>query len=285
VARGRGFRRATVLLLTLALLAGGIYTVIAFAQRSETLVTERCMADIGTQHAELATDQAVNASLITAIAVQRGLPPRAASIALATAMQESKLRNINHGDLAGPDSRGLFQQRPSQGWGAEEQVMDPYYAANAFYDALVKVPGYESLEITDAAQRVQRSAFPTAYAQHETMGRTFASALSGQTPAAIQCTLRAPQEAGQPDLVESELARAYGAIGTAVEGQSLVVDVDGSLAWSVAQWAVANAKDLAVTQVDVAGQSWRRQDQAGWQASGAPEGQVRITLAPAGTGD
>ena len=57
-------------------------------------------------------------------------------------MQESKLRNIGHGDLAGPDSRGLFQQRPSQGWGTQEQVMDPVYATNAFYDALVKVPGY-----------------------------------------------------------------------------------------------------------------------------------------------
>ncbi len=186
-----------MLLLSLALLAGGVYTVVAFVQRSETLVTERCTADVGTQHAELATDQAVNASLITAVAVQRGLPPRAASIALATAMQESKLRNIDHGDLAGPDSRGLFQQRPSQGWGTTEQVMDPYYAANAFYDALVKIPGYETLEITDAAQRSSAPRSPRAYAQHEVMGRSFASALSGQTPEAVQCTLRAPQEAGR----------------------------------------------------------------------------------------
>jgi hypothetical protein len=281
VARGRGFRRATVLLLALALLAGGIYTVAAFVQRSEALVTERCTADTGTQSAELAIDQTANASLITAVAVQRGLPARAASIALATAMQESKLRNIDHGDLAGPDSRGLFQQRPSQGWGTQEQIMDPYFAANAFYDALVKIPGYESLEITDAAQRVQRSAFPTAYAQHEVMGRSFASALSGQTPEAIQCTLRAPQEAGQPETVESELARAYGALGTAVEGESLVVEASSSEAWSVAQWAVANAKDLAVTQVDVAGHSWLRKDQIGWEVSDAPDGQVRITVAPA----
>jgi hypothetical protein len=274
-----------VLLLSLALLAGGVYTVVAFVQRSETLVSERCTADVGTQHAALATDQAAYASLITAVAVRRGLPPRAASIALATAMQESKLRNIGHGDQAGPDSRGLFQQRPSQGWGTEAQIMDPFYAANAFYDALVKIPGYESLEITDAAQRVQRSAFPTAYAQHEVMGRTFASALSGQTPEAVQCTLRAPQEAGQPGTVESELAPAYGALGTAVEGESLVVEASGSLAWSVAQWAVANAKDLSVTQVDVAGRSWLRKDQVGWEVSDSPEGQVRITVAPAGTGN
>jgi hypothetical protein len=272
-----------VLLLALALLAGGIYTVVAFVQRSQALVTERCTADTGTQSAELAIDQTANASLITAVAVRRGLPARAASIALATAMQESKLRNLDHGDLAGPDSRGLFQQRPSQGWGTQEQIMDPYFAVNAFYDALVKIPGYESLEITDAAQRVQRSAFPTAYAQHEVTGRSFASALSGQTPEAIQCTLRAPQEAGQPATVESELARAYGALGTAVEGESLVVEASSSQAWSVAQWAVANAKDLAVTRVDVAGHSWLRKDQTGWRVSDARDGQVRITVAPAGS--
>ena len=81
LARGSGFRRATVLLLALALLAGGIYTVVAFVQRSEKLVTERCTADVGTQSAELATDQTANASLITAVAVRRGLPARAASIA------------------------------------------------------------------------------------------------------------------------------------------------------------------------------------------------------------
>jgi hypothetical protein len=113
------------------------------------------------------------------------------------------------------------------------------------------------------------------------MGRSFASALSGQTPEAIQCTLRAPQEPGQPEPVDSELARAYGALGTAVEGESRVVEVSSSEAWSVAQWAVANAKGLAVTQVDVAGHSWLRKDQAGWEVSDAPDGQVRITVAPA----
>ena len=140
----RRFRRAIVAVLALALVAGAIYAIVAVLQRSETLVTERCTAVVGSESHELATDQAANASLITAISVKRGLPPRAASIALATAMQESRLRNINYGDDAGPDSRGLFQQRPSQGWGTEAQIMDPVYASNAFYDGLVKVPGYES---------------------------------------------------------------------------------------------------------------------------------------------
>jgi hypothetical protein len=283
MARRRGLRRLAVLVLTLALVAGGIYSAVFFLQRSETLVSERCRAVIGERTSELAPDQAVNASLITAVAVQRGLPPRAASIALATAMQESKLRNIDHGDKAGPDSRGLFQQRPSQGWGTEAEIMDPYYAANAFYDALVKIPGYESLEITDAAQRVQRSAYPTAYAQHEEMGRTFASGLTGQTPEAVQCTLRAAGTGGDTAALSAELGQAYGQLGTAVEGDTLVVEADGSQAWSVAQWAVANAKGFEVTQVEVAGRSWTRGAGDGWQESAAPEGQVRITVSAAET--
>lgn len=279
MARRRGLRRLAVLLLTLALVAGGIYSAVFFVQRSETLVSERCVAVVGDSTAELAPDQAVYASLITAVAVQRGLPPRAASIALATAMQESKLRNIGHGDTAGPDSRGLFQQRPSQGWGTEDQVMDPYYAVNAFYDALVKIPGYETLDITDAAQRVQRSAYPRAYAQHEDLGRFFASGLTGQSPEAVHCTLRASDSAGDATTVTAELDKAYGPLGAAVEGQTVVVEASGTRAWSVAQWAVANAKELQVTQVDVAGRSWDRSERNGWQESGAPDGQVRITVA------
>nr|WP_217509016.1 hypothetical protein [Pseudarthrobacter sp. C4D7] len=278
VARRRGLRRLAVLLLTLALAVGGIYTAVYFVQRSETLVSERCTATAGGRSGELAPDQAANAALITAAAVRRGLPPRAATIALATAMQESKLRNIGHGDQAGPDSRGLFQQRPSQGWGSEAQIMDPYYAANAFYDALVKIPGYETLDITDAAQQVQRSAYPKAYAQHEEMGRAFASGLTGQTPAAVQCTLRSATVGGAPATVVTDLDQAYGGVDAQVEGATIVVNADGALAWSVAQWAVANAKDLAVTNVELAGRSWDRPGGDGWQASGAAGGQVRITV-------
>ncbi|HEY1154771.1 MAG TPA: hypothetical protein VGE95_00535 [Arthrobacter sp.] len=284
VARRRGLRRLAVLLLTLALIAGGIYTAVYFVQRSETLVSERCTAKSGDRSGELAPDQAANAALITAAAVRRGLPPRAATIALATAMQESKLRNIGHGDQAGPDSRGLFQQRPSQGWGTEAQIMDPYYAVNAFYDALVKIPGYETLDITDAAQQVQRSAFPKAYAQHEEMGRAFASGLTGQTPAGVQCTLRSPTAGGNSAAVATELDQAYGGVDSRVDGATLVVDSQGALAWSVAQWAVANAKDLSVVRVEVEGHTWQRAGGDGWQVTGSPDGEVRITVRTADGG-
>ena len=273
------WRRRIVLLLTLALVVGGIYTVVAFMQRSEVLISERCTA-AGAGSFELATDQAANAALISAVAVRRGLPARAASIALATAMQESKIRNIGHGDKAGPDSRGLFQQRPSQGWGTTEQVMDPYHASNAFYDALVKVAGYETLEITAAAQRVQRSAYPDAYAQHEVMARAFASSLTGQTAAGLDCTLRDPDAAGDPAAVAERLAADFG-LPAATEGSSVVLDADGTRAWAVAHWAVANAKALSVTEVQAEGLRWTREARDGWQPAGETSGQVRITVATA----
>lgn len=274
----RRFRRAIVAVLALALVAGAIYAIVAILQRSETLVSERCLAVIGSESYELATDQAANASLITAISVQRGLPPRAASIALATAMQESKLRNINYGDDAGPDSRGLFQQRPSQGWGTEAQIMDPVYATNAFYNGLIKIPGYETMEITQAAQQVQRSAFPRAYAQHENMGRAFASALTGHSESALTCELRMPEAAGDPAAVVEELTAAYGPQPATVQGRSVQLDITGTQAWAVAHWAVANAKSLSITQVDVGGQTWNREKRDGWIASAAPSESVTITV-------
>ena len=282
MARRGSWRRRIVLLLTLAMVAGAIYTAVAFLQRSETLITERCTA-VGSGGDDLATDQAANAALITAVAVRRGLPARAASIALATSMQESKLRNIGHGDQAGPDSRGLFQQRPSQGWGTTAQVMDPYHASNAFYDALVEISGYQTLDITDAAQQVQHSAFPGAYAQHEGMARAFASALSGQTPAGLDCSLRSPDSAGNPATVAEEMTAALGVVPASTEGRTLLVEAGGTQAWSVAQWAVANAKALSITSVDVEGQSWNRQSRNGWHPAQVPAGLVRVTVADAPT--
>ena len=103
-------------------------------------------------------------------------------IAVATALQESSL--INHGDL-GPnndhDSLGLFQQRPSQGWGTPEQIMNPEYAAATFYERLLAVPGWERLPLTEAAQKVQRSAYPDAYAKHETRATEIVTAYTGGT--------------------------------------------------------------------------------------------------------
>jgi len=283
----RRLRRTLTLLLALALAAGAVYAVTTVLQRSETLVTERCTAVVGTASFELATDQAANAALITSVAVRRGLPPRAATIALATAMQESRLRNIDYGDQAGPDSRGLFQQRPSQGWGTEAQVMDPVHASNSFYNGLVKVPNYQSMEITEAAQTVQRSAFPEAYAQHEAMGRAFASSLTGQSSAALDCTLRTAESAGDPEAVVAAMTKAFGPVSAASQGRTVRIDSGrysrGAAAWALAQWTVANAKSLSVTQVELDGHTWNRDNHDGWQESKAPAGTLTVTVsAPRG---
>ena len=162
-----------------------------------------CTADVDGHVVRLSIEQAENAALIAAISVERGLPARAASIALATAYQESKIRNIEHGDR---DSLGIFQQRPSQGWGTREQVLDPVHATHAFYDALVKVDGYQGMRVTEAAQQVQRSAFPEAYGDHERDARALASALTGHSPGAFWCTTsgsadEAPDRLGPDGLV------------------------------------------------------------------------------------
>jgi peptidoglycan DL-endopeptidase CwlO len=107
------------------------------------------------------------------------LPARAWVIALATAQQESGLRNLDHGDR---DSLGLFQQRPSQGWGTPAQIMNPAYAATKFYEHLVQVPNWQTIPLTDAAQAVQRSAFPNAYAKWEPMAQALVEALVQALP-------------------------------------------------------------------------------------------------------
>ena len=111
------------------------------------------------------TEQATNAALIIVLGQTRGIPARGWVIAIATALQESRLRNLPGGDA---DSIGLFQQRPSTGWGTPTQLTDPAYQTTTFYDALLTVPSWQDLPLTQAAQAVQRSAHPNAYAQWET---------------------------------------------------------------------------------------------------------------------
>ncbi|MGY1822693.1 hypothetical protein [Geodermatophilus sp. SYSU D00079] len=141
-------------------------------RRNAPLVTAECT--LPATGVRLTDEQVANARTIARVGYDRGLPQRAVVIALATAMQESGLRNLDHGDR---DSLGLFQQRPSQGWGSPEQVRDPVYAAGKFYDGLVQVPGWDSRRLTDAAQIVQRSGFPEAYQKHEGMAVELTTAL------------------------------------------------------------------------------------------------------------
>ncbi|MFJ2864995.1 C40 family peptidase [Kitasatospora sp. NPDC087314] len=132
---------------------------------------------------QLTTEQINNAQIIYQVSVELQLPSQAAVVALATAMQESTLRNLTSGDR---DSLGLFQQRPSQGWGSPAQIMDPVYSSKMFYAQLVKVPMWEILPVTVAAQRVQRSALPDAYAKWEGLAQHLAATFGGN---ATNCSL------------------------------------------------------------------------------------------------
>ena len=129
----------------------------------------------------LSATQLANARIITQVGVNMGVPPPGEAIALATALQESGLRNLNYGDR---DSLGLFQQRPSQGWGTPAQILDPAYASRQFYIHLLQVPGWRSMPTTQAAQAVQRSAFPDAYAKWEGEARALAASFTGS----VACT-------------------------------------------------------------------------------------------------
>jgi len=311
-ARGRPARRrpvrrrhrgAAVLVVALLVLVGGAATA-GWAWLHGSIggvpIRPHCTATALGSTAELDPEQAANAATIAAVAVRRGLPGRAATIGIATAMQESKLINLAGGDR---DSIGLFQQRPSQGWGTAAQVHDPVYAANAFFDVLVKIEGYENLPITKAAQQVQRSAFPQGYAAHEPEARIWASTLTGFSPAALSCVLAdvppssasaAPRADGLTPTAHTLVvaaAAAAGRTGALVPGSGgaalrFTTPAKGgstTAAWALAHWAVAGADALDVVAVEVDGRQWRRSESTqGWtpiDGAGPAPGTVVVRVA------
>ena len=144
---------------------------------------------------QLTEEQVSNAVVIVEVGHDLGVPPRGWVVAVATALQESGLRNLPHlGARNDHDSLGLFQQRPSQGWGTPEQILDPRYAATKFYEKLVTVEGWETMPLTRAAQAVQRSAYPDAYARHEPLAVAVVDAVAGGVAgsAGYQAELRCP---------------------------------------------------------------------------------------------
>ncbi len=267
---------------------------------------EGCTAEAGGHTVELSTEQAENAALIAGIAVGRGLPPRAVSIALATAYQESKITNLEHGDR---DSLGLFQQRPSQGWGTADQILNPAYAVNAFYDALLEVDGYQEMEITVAAQAVQRSAFPDAYADHEADARALASALTGETGGgAFTCVVDGDAADASDRLTRSGLTRRADDVRREVsavfddpplggfepggvddghmsgsahyDGRAVDVFVrpvsesNRQRGWAIAAYLVAQADRLGIEHVIFDGRIWTsgRRSERGWRDYQPPSG-------------
>ena len=201
----------------------------------------------GTAPFILTPDQAQNAAIVAAVGVRKGMPDHAVTVALATALQESHLMNLPYGDR---DSLGLFQQRPSQGWGTSTQILDPAYAAAAFYDRLVQVPGWESLPVTEAAQLVQSSATPTAYANWEPEARALAIAATGERPAALTCQLNAFGGSRPADAaLAAAAATEFGPLALAHPSST-------KAGWQYATWAVAHAYNYHLTSVSYDGFQW-----------------------------
>ncbi len=212
--------------------------------------------------------QAQNASIIAAVSVQKGLPDHAVTVALATALQESELQNLTYGDR---DSLGLFQQRPSQGWGTPAQIEDPVYAASVFYDHLVRIQGWEAMPVTEAAQLVQLSASPDAYAQWASEAQTLAIAFTGEQPEGLACHLDgfggiAPPSSALPAAAATELG-----------APNFGVPVSTQRGWQVAAWTVAHAYNYHVTSVSFDGRLWTPSS-GSWD--GAPDSRSVVTVTP-----
>lgn len=238
----------------------GVYLVLpTFRPTLPAVPGKACEARTGTGSVALGADQMANAATITAVGVRRGLPDRAIVVALATALQESKLRNLPDGDR---DSVGLFQQRPSQGWGTAAQIADPRYAAGRFYAALARVRGWEAMRVTDAAQRVQRSAYPEAYEKWADESIVLAEALVGRASRAVVCTTAdAPTQRGAvaAQALGASLRLDWGDVTTvsdsAVLGLVVTADED-RIGWRYAHWLVAHSREKGVERVRFGNQEW-----------------------------
>ena len=180
-----------------------------------------CVAPAAAQGSwqQWSAEQVTDAATIVRTGQADSVPEWGWVIAVATSMQESGLINLPYGDR---DSLGLFQQRPSQGWGTPAQIMDPVYAAGQFYSHLLQVPGWQNLPLTVAAQDVQQSAFPDAYAKWQQpalalvthlTGAAGASLLAASAPDAGSCGPGQVPDAA-PGTVAAVIAWAEAQLGT-----------------------------------------------------------------------
>lgn len=210
-------------------------------------------------------EQMANAATIAAVGIARNVPDRAVVVALATALQESKLRNLEHlGEGNDHDSVGLFQQRPSQGWGTAKQIADPRYAAKRFYTSLLKIKGWERLRVTDAAQRVQRSAYPEAYEKWAEEATVLAAVLTGQQANGVTCDTHDRDGAAlTPAKLAERMKLDFGtkAKGVTAEGTALRVPAKtAKVGWQFAHWLVVQAPAAGVTKVTFADRQWSARD-------------------------
>jgi hypothetical protein len=258
-------RRTPLLVVALLALVGTLGFVAVLRSFSHdiklpSLASSRCLVNANGE-VELDPVQMANAATIAAVGVRRGMPEQAVVVALATALQESKLENRDDGDR---DSIGLFQQRPSQGWGPADKIKDPRYSADRFYSALKRVKGYQKMRVTDAAQRVQRSAYPNAYQKWADEAQVLARALTGQAASAVACTVTgapALRGAAAATALMSGLRLDWGTglptSAAAEQAAGLTVAVTSvTSGWRYAHWLVSHASDTGLERVRFADLEW-----------------------------
>jgi hypothetical protein len=250
--------QATVV-LALLLTVGGYVALrhsVPVLEPSSCTAVPAGSAGSAAQPVSLNVGQAGIAATIAAVATRRKLPARAVTIAYATALQESKLTDPHSGDL---DSVGVFQQRPSEGWGPARRLEDPVYATTKFFAALRRVPGYRTMPVYRAAQSVQRSADGYAYNQYATVAARMSRAFTGALPHAVWCWY--PGLTARPRLTAAgaALTRAFGPMRVwQYADPALAVRVPRAAAgWSVAAWLVAHAGQYGIRRVAYQGYQWR----------------------------
>jgi hypothetical protein len=263
-------RLALPVVSVLVALAAAIVLYVGY-QRVAPLIEGGCDAESGGQVVPLSTGQAGIAATIAGVAQRDALPPEAVTVAYAAAMQESKLQNLSYGDR---DSVGVFQQRPSEGWGTPSQLEDPVYATSKFFSALVRVPGYQRMPVYQAAQAVQRSADGSAYQQYQSMAESMATAFTGQDAHAVWCwypgKISGTALAGP---VATELSHTFGPGSILVTADpEMGVRVQNSAeGWAVAAWLVSHAQLYRIGSVRYDGYVWSASDGSrGWARSDSP---------------
>jgi hypothetical protein len=237
-----------------------------------------CRAGTGVQAIDLDPEQAEVAATIAGVAARHRLPRQAVTIALAAALQESKLHNLAYGDR---DSVGIFQQRPSEGWGSATQLQDPVYATTKFYAVLTKVHGYTAMPVDRAAQDVQHSADGSAYQQWTDIAGQLTGYFTGKSPHGVSCWYT---PSGQANLAaaERQVRQTFGPAGRkavvatisttrSAKKNVAVLHVQRAAGWTVASWLVAHAQVYHLSQVRYAGFSWKAANGTmGWQRETNP---------------
>jgi hypothetical protein len=253
-ARSSRLARGAATAIVLAVALGVVYLVVT---KRVPLIPQptSCTATADRQQLPLTVGQAGIASTIAGVAARRGLPTRAVTIAFAAALQESKLTNPTSGDR---DSVGVFQQRPSEGWGTPQQIEDPVYATGRFFEALQGVTGYLHMPVYQAAQAVQHSADGYAYDQYAGVGAQLASAFTGAQPHAFWCYYSG--SLGKPRLTAAAqaLTGAFGRLRSRVVGDpAMAVRIrrvpEG---WAIAAWLISHASSYGIRNVHYQGYEW-----------------------------